>query len=337
MKTELSTDQPQKYVQAICSGDRGALARAITLIESTRLQDRDFADEVLRLCLAQAKPSVRVGFTGSPGVGKSTLIETLGKFLIHECKRRVAVLAIDPSGVQSGGSILGDKTRMPSLSISPDAFIRPTPAAGNIRGVAFRTREVIILCEAAGYDTILIETVGVGQSQLGVHAVIDFFVLLALAGAGDVLQGIKRGIMEVADLIVITKAEGENRKLAETAAYQCKAALDLHQKKESNWQPRVLVTSALNKGIGIPELWQNVEDYVAISKQSGYFNNNRKRQVSAWLKERLEEKFAFLLENVCGQMDSDSQYQKLENDLMEGKIGPGVLINYLMQRCGIVC
>ena len=324
---------PQKCADAIFSGDRVELARAITLIESTRDQDRFFADEVLRLCIAKGRSSLRIGLTGSPGVGKSSLIEVLGQFLINKHKRRVAVLAVDPSGVRSGGSILGDKTRMPGLAVNRNAFIRPTPAAGNIAGVAFRTREAVLLCEAAGYDTILIETVGIGQSQLAVHSMVDFLILLVLANAGDMLQGIKRGIMEVADLIVVNKADGNNVEQSKTALAQYKAALDLHQRKASDWQPRVLSTSALQEGTGIAELWQSVEDYAAAVKTNGYFDKNRKRQMTAWLSERLEEKLSSLLHNVSLQIQANHEYQDLQTNLEQGKIGPQVLINYLMREC----
>ena len=246
-----------KYVEGILRSDRTILAQAITLIESSRPADRELAEQIIEDCLPNGGDSIRVGITGVPGAGKSSVIEVLGKFLIGERRQKVAVLAIDPSSQLSGGSILGDKTRMTSLAASEMAFIRPSPARGSFGGVAQRTRETMLLCEAAGYRNIIVETVGVGQSETAVHDMVDLFVLVLLAGAGDELQGIKRGVMELADLVVINKADGDGVAAAERAVAEANHALHFFPGSPSGWTPRAFACSA-HTGRGIPDLWNCV-------------------------------------------------------------------------------
>jgi len=240
----------QQYVDGILHGDRTILARAITLVESSRETDRAIAEQIVEECLPHSGNSIRVGITGVPGAGKSSVIEVLGNYLISDRVKKVAVLAIDPSSKVSGGSILGDKTRMNSLSASDMAFVRPSPSRGTLGGVAQRTRETMLLCEAAGYENILVETVGVGQSETTVHDMVDFFLLISLAGAGDELQGMKRGVMELADLVAINKADGANTRAAEKARTEAQNALHYLPAALSGWTPRALTCSAqTGKGI----------------------------------------------------------------------------------------
>ncbi|HEA20618.1 MAG TPA: methylmalonyl Co-A mutase-associated GTPase MeaB [Pricia antarctica] len=275
-------------VAGILNGDTSALGRAITLVESQRKDHLEKANTIIQKCLSQKRDAIRIGITGVPGVGKSTFIEILGKLLIAD-GNRVAVLAVDPTSTQSKGSILGDKTRMEHLVKEANAFIRPSPSGVNLGGVARKTRETIILCEAAGFNIILVETVGVGQSETTVHGMVDFFLLLKLSGAGDELQGIKRGIIEMADAIVINKADGKNIKQAKAAAQEFKRALHLYPPKENGWIPTVLTCSALeNKGIeAIRDL---ILDYIEKNKISGHFLEKRKRQNKNWLYESIEER-----------------------------------------------
>ena len=273
--------------QGIKNGNNTSLSQGITLVESTHSSHNDKAQQLIEKCLPLANKSIRIGITGVPGVGKSTFIEALGQYLIKEGKK-VAVLAIDPSSTVSKGSILGDKTRMEQLVRSEKAFIRPSPAGTSLGGVAQKTRESIILCEAAGYDTIIIETVGVGQSETAVHSMVDFFLLLKLTGAGDELQGIKRGIIEMADSIVINKADGDNKKKALEAKNQFRKALHLFPLTKNKWQPEVLVCSALQNE-GIDEIWNLILSYVAITKENGYFETNRNNQNEYWLLQTIDE------------------------------------------------
>ena len=273
-------------ISKICSGNSTALSKAITLIESTASAHQQIAQEILQGCLPYSNKSVRIGITGVPGVGKSTFIEALGTYVITQGKK-LAVLAIDPSSSVSHGSILGDKTRMEPLSTNPKAYIRPSAAGDSLGGVARKTREAIILCEAAGYDAIFIETVGVGQSETAVHAMTDFFLLLKLAGAGDELQGIKRGIMEMADGIIINKADGENHNAAKHAKNAFAKALHLYPPKASGWQPKTQLCSALNK-TGIEEIWQTITEFLETVKSTDFFEENRKNQNRYWLKSSIE-------------------------------------------------
>lgn len=268
-------------------GNQAALSKGITLIENSNPKNQEKASQLIEKCLPYANKSIRIGITGVPGVGKSTFIEAFGGFLA-ESGKKVAVLAVDPTSTVSGGSILGDKTRMETLVNHKNAFIRPSPSGDSLGGVARKTRETIILCEAAGFDTLLIETVGVGQSETTVHSMTDFFLLLKLAGAGDELQGIKRGIMEMADAIVINKADGENRKPAEKARAEFRRALHLYPAKESGWQPKVLLCSAILKE-GIQEVWELITEFRKISEASGAFSHKRKEQNKFWLLQTINE------------------------------------------------
>lgn len=280
----LSTDE---YVEGILKGNITVLAQAITLIESNNPDNYAQAQQIIERCLPHAGKSVRIGITGVPGAGKSTFIEAVGN-MVTSLHHRLAVLAIDPSSERSGGSILGDKTRMESISSNPDVFIRPSPSAGSLGGVARKTRETIVLCEAAGFDVIFIETVGVGQSETAVHSMVDMFMLLQIAGAGDELQGIKRGIMEMADLMVITKADGENVNRAKLARTQFQNALHLFPTPESDWRAQVYTCSSTD-GTGLEEIWKGVEDYLEHIQRNGYFERNRNRQNKYWMYESINE------------------------------------------------
>jgi len=283
-------EQPsvEDLVNAILNGNTTALSRAITLVESSNPKHIEKANAIIKNCLAHANKSVRIGITGVPGVGKSTFIESFGTFLTS-IGRKVAVLAIDPSSIITKGSILGDKTRMEDLVKNQNAYVRPSPTGTTLGGVARKTRESIMLCEAAGFDTVIIETVGVGQSETAVHSMVDFFLLLKLAGAGDELQGIKRGIMEMADAIAINKADGANVKEAKLAAVEFKRALHLYPEKPSGWHPKVTLCSALNNE-GIKELWDDIEAYLKLTKSNHYFENNRKNQNKYWLLQTIENR-----------------------------------------------
>ncbi|WP_250434113.1 methylmalonyl Co-A mutase-associated GTPase MeaB [Hanstruepera flava] len=274
----VSTDT---LVSEILKGQVTALSRAITLIESKNSKHLEKANTIIKACLPHANKSVRIGITGVPGVGKSTFIESLGKHL-SALGKKVAVLAIDPSSSLTKGSILGDKTRMEDLVKDTNVFIRPSPSGDSLGGVARKTRETIILCEAAGFDTILIETVGVGQSETAVHSMVDFFLLLKLAGAGDELQGIKRGIIEMADAIAINKADNDNIKRAKLAKVEFNRALHLYPEKASGWTPKVQLCSALHNE-GISDIWQTIEDYVTLTKGNQFFNERRQEQNKYWL------------------------------------------------------
>ncbi len=276
-----------KISQQLRQGNATALSRAITLIESQHKRHKENVQKLINSCLPHAGKSIRIGITGVPGVGKSTFIESFGLSLTEQ-GYKVAVLAVDPSSSVSGGSILGDKTRMERLVQSPHAFIRPTASGSSLGGVARKTRESIILCEAAGYDVILIETVGVGQSEIAVHSMTDFFLLLKLAGAGDELQGIKRGIIEMADAIVINKADGQNIDAAKSAKVEFNRALHMYPPKDNKWTPKVLLTSALHKK-GIAEVWHLISKFLDHTKQNGYFEQNRLYQNKYWLHQTIEE------------------------------------------------
>lgn len=278
----------EDYYRGIIEGDRVVFAQAITLIESTRPADQQMARELLSTCMPHTGNAIRVGITGVPGVGKSTFIEALGTWLTDECNRRLAVLAVDPTSQRSRGSILGDKTRMAELSVRKNAFIRPSPTTGTLGGVAQTTRETILLCEAAGFDTIFIETVGVGQSETAVHGMVDFFLLLMLAGAGDEIQGIKRGIMEMADGIVITKADGDNVLKAQLARQEYQNALHLFTPSSNQWRPQVLTCSS--KDIeGIYEVWQMIQDFEQTLKTNGCWDLKRKKQLTHWMEEAIQQ------------------------------------------------
>ncbi|MEQ8705254.1 MAG: methylmalonyl Co-A mutase-associated GTPase MeaB [Phaeodactylibacter sp.] len=285
----------EDYTTGIQKGNRVALAKAITLIESTRQEHQALAQQIIEACLPQSGRSVRIGVTGTPGVGKSTFIEAFGQHILQE-GRKLAVLAVDPTSQMTHGSILGDKTRMEQLSHKEHAFIRPSPAGESLGGVARKTREAIILCEAAGYDTVLIETVGVGQSETAVHSMTDFFLLLLLPGAGDELQGIKRGIVEMADLAVVNKADGERLPLARQAKQSYRNAMHLFPPKESEWATRVEICSATT-GMGIPEIWKDILAYQEQTQANGYFGHNRQAQARYWLHETINQELRRLFFN----------------------------------------
>ncbi len=283
-KKQPSTNE---LVDGILAGNVTALSRAITLVESTSTLHLEKANEVINACLPHANKSIRIGITGVPGVGKSTFIEAFGKHLTRLGKK-VAVLAVDPSSTISHGSILGDKTRMEELVKDPNAYIRPSASGETLGGVARKTRETIILCEAAGFDVIIIETVGVGQSETAVHSMVDFFLLLKIAGAGDELQGIKRGIMEMADAIVINKADGDNVRKANLAKTEFNRALHLFPAKKSGWMPTTATCSAISHD-GISDVWQTIEKYCQLTHDNHYFFEKRKDQNQYWMLETINE------------------------------------------------
>lgn len=275
------------YVDGIIKGDVSVLGRAVTLIESVAESHQSIAQEVIEKCLPYSGKSRRIGITGVPGAGKSTSIDVFGLHVLRK-GGKLAVLAIDPSSERTKGSILGDKTRMEKLSQQKDAFIRPSPSAGSLGGVARKTRETIVLCEAAGYDNIFVETVGVGQSETAVHSMVDFFLLIQLAGTGDELQGIKRGIMEMADGIAINKADGDNIKRAEMAAHQFRNALHLFPPTPSKWVPEVMCYSGYYE-LGIDKLWDMIDRYFSYVKETGFFDRKRNEQARYWMTETIDE------------------------------------------------
>ncbi len=283
-KKQLSVDD---YAEGVLNNDRTLLARTITLIESNSQAHHQLSQEVLKKVLPKTGNSIRIGITGVPGAGKSTFIETLGLYLIKH-GHKVAVLAVDPSSTVTKGSILGDKTRMENLSKEPSAFIRPSPSSGTLGGVTRKSRETILVCEAAGYDVILIETVGVGQSEVTVRSMVDFFLLLQIAGAGDELQGIKKGVIEIADALLINKADGDNEKKAEMAKAEYSNALHYLQPATKGWTTQAYNCSALT-GKGIPELWELVQSFAKATKDSGVFQERRKRQSIEWMFSLIED------------------------------------------------
>ncbi len=306
-----------EFVEQIIKGNISALSSAITMIESTLPEHQIIAGEIISQCLPYSEKSIRIGITGVPGAGKSTFIDTFGLFLLEQ-GRKVAVLAIDPSGKRSGGSILGDKTRMERLGTASGAFIRPSPSAGSPGGVARKTAESIILCEAAGFDTILVETVGVGQSETAVHSMTDFFLLLLVAGAGDELQGIKRGIMEMTDAVIINKAEGDNLVKAQLAASQYKNSLHFFPAHESGVEAQTACISAL-EATGIENVWHIIENYVSKTKKNGYLFSNRRKQAHFRMMDTIEEQLKnrfFLDENRAAKI---LEYEKL---LVAGLMNP---------------
>lgn len=311
---------PSAYIEGILAHDRVVLSKAITLIESTLQSDFILAREVLQGILPHTKTatSIRIGITGVPGVGKSTFIDVFGTFITDKCNKKLAVLAIDPTSQRTKGSIMGDKTRMESLSMNKNAYIRPSATGNALGGVARRTRETILLCEVAGFEVIIVETVGVGQSETLVKDMVDFFLLLMLAGAGDELQGIKKGIMEMADAVTITKADGENLLAADLAKIEYQNALHWLRGDNSGWFPSVSLCSALtNKGI--KDVWKMVEKYEKITKKNGFFDKNRQLQQISWMhqtiKQILEEQF--YQNEIIKNLLPD-----IEKDILENKIAP---------------
>ena len=307
-----------QYVQGVLAGDRVVLARAITLIESRLAADSERAAQLLDAILPHTGRSRRVGITGVPGVGKSTFIDALGMHVIRDCGERLAVLTVDPSSPISGGSILGDKTRMERLSAEPHAFIRPSPAAGHLGGVARRTRETILLCEAAGYRNVFIETVGVGQSETAVRSMSDFFLLLMLAGAGDELQGIKRGIIEMIDGMAINKADGDNLRKAERARAEYASALHLFPPSGDGWTPRVLTCSSI-KNTGIAEIWQMVLEHEALLGATGRIAERRTLGDLQWTEDLISMGLAELFQ---AQPTVAERLPSLQRDVREGRVTP---------------
>jgi LAO/AO transport system kinase len=277
-----------RLVEGVLAGDRSVLARAVTLVESNALPHQEKAQQVLQAILPHTGKSIRIGITGMPGAGKSTFIEKLGCSLT-ERSHKIAVLAVDPSSSVTGGSILGDKTRMQKLAVDPNAFIRPSPSGGALGGVARKTRETVLLFEAAGYDVVFVETIGVGQNEITVRSMVDFFLLLLIPGAGDDLQGIKRGVMEMADLVVINKADGKTKEAAERAREDIEQALPLLQPITENWKPTVTTVSALT-GDGIEDVWSTVGRFEVSVRKSGIFQKRRQDQNKDWLHSMISEK-----------------------------------------------
>lgn len=320
-----------EMITGIRAGNRMILSQAITLIESTRADHQRLAQQIIEQCLPFANQSIRIGITGTPGVGKSTFIESFGQH-ITTLGHQLAVLAIDPTSQVSHGSILGDKTRMAKLSNNEKVFIRPSPAGQSLGGVARKTRETIILCEAAGYDTILIETVGVGQSETAVHSMVDFFLLLLLPGAGDELQGIKRGIMEMGDLIAVNKADGERVQLAKQAKREYRNALHLFPPKESGWQVGVEICSALEHK-GIENIWTQVLKYQTLTTANQFFEKNRQRQARYWLEATIKNK---LQELFYGNTKVKQQLETIESKVLNGELssfqGAEILLKIFQDR-----
>ena len=313
------------YLDGIQRGDRVILSQAITLVESTRAADRQQAREIVEGCLANSGKSFRLGITGVPGVGKSTFIEAFGKLLL-EAGHKVAVLAVDPSSQISRGSILGDKTRMGELAVHPDVFIRPSPARTSLGGVASKTRELILLCEAAGYDFILVETVGVGQSEVAVYQLTDFFLLLLLPGAGDELQGIKRGVVEMADLIAVNKADEDRKLAAQQARSAYQRALHLFPPKTSNWTAQAVTCSALESS-GLHDILTQIEAFRELTTTNGHFLRNRQEQALHWFEQQLQQRI--LEDFFTGRKD---QLQELKTAVQAGTMSPQAAVDALFTQ-----
>lgn len=321
------SNTPEYYINGILAGDITVLSRAITLIESTKAEHQELGGKVIDGIMHKTGQSFRLGITGVPGVGKSTFIESFGLHLVNN-GHRLAVLAIDPSSQKSKGSILGDKTRMEKLSVHANAFIRPSPSSGTLGGVTKNTFETILLCEAAGFDFIIVETVGVGQSEIAVSQMTDFFLLLMLAGAGDELQGIKRGIMEMADALLITKADGNNLQKAKKAKTEYAHALHLFPPSESGWIPKVEICSSIQNE-GIKEALQIIESYKNLSITNGYFSLKRKQQLSDWLHYSISEQ---LKEKFYNHPTIKEELKNIEMNLDSGKINPYRIASELISK-----
>ena len=328
-KRELSVSD---YVEGIVNGEVTVLSQAVTLVESVKPEHQAVAQEVIEKCLPYSGNSVRVCISGVPGAGKSTSIDVFGLHVLEEHGGKLAVLAIDPSSERSKGSILGDKTRMEKLSVHPKSFIRPSPSAGSLGGVARKTRETIVLCEAAGFDKIFVETVGVGQSETAVHSMVDFFLLIQLAGTGDELQGIKRGIMEMADGIVINKADGDNLERARLAATQFRNALHLFPAPESGWTPQVLTYSGFYN-LGVKEVWDMVYKYIDFVKDNGYFEYRRNEQSKYWMYETINEQLrdSFYHNPQIEAMLTGKEKQVLQGNLTSFEAAKNLLDTYFAE------
>jgi LAO/AO transport system kinase len=316
-----------EYTAGISAGDRTILARAITLIESSRPADRELAEQILETCKEHRNDSIRVGITGPGGAGKSSLIETLGLYLTRERQQKVAVLAFDPSSQLSGGSILGDRTRMTSLAGEEMAFIRPSPSRGSFGGVGQRTREAVLLCEAAGYRNILVETVGAGQSETAVRETVDFMVLVTLANSGDELQGVKRGVMELTDLVVVNKADGNNIDAAERARSVAQDALHFFPASPSGWTPRA-ITSSAKTGKGMDELWNAVLEFIDLARNNGWLMRGRRRQRRFWMREMIEQELTRRFESHPLVRQQQTELERL---VSEGKTTPFMAARALLR------
>lgn len=317
-----------ELLDRILAGDRAALAQAITLVESSRPDHNDRARELLDACLSHTGKSVRLGITGVPGVGKSTFIEALGMHIVRERGERIAVLAIDPSSPLSGGSILGDKTRMPLLGSNENAFIRPSPSRGSPGGVAAATREAMLLCEAAGFQNVFVETIGVGQSEVAVASMVDFFLLLMLAGAGDELQGIKRGVLELADLVAFNKADGENRIPSEAARRQLESVLTLFAPQASGWKPPVVTCSA-RTGEGVAQIWTTILDHRSQMISTGQLDEKRRRQARHAMHESIRRA---LTDSFFRNPEIRCLLPQLELDVMDSRISPTAAAQSLIEK-----
>jgi LAO/AO transport system kinase len=326
MTASASSPDVERLAQAIRSGERNVLSRAITLIESKRADHRHTAAALTQALLGSTGKAVRVGITGAPGVGKSTMIDALGSLLTAE-GHRVAVLAVDPSSRRTGGSILADKTRMARLAIDANAFIRPSPSSGTLGGVAAKTRETMLLCEAAGYDVVLVETVGVGQSEIAVADMTDFFLVLALPGAGDELQALKKGVVELADMIVVNKADGDNLPRAKLAASQYGAALHILLPRSPNWSPPVITCSAL-KDDGIAAMWSHVLDHRQRLTASGELAARRGEQQVKWMWTMLEER---LFAPLRSDRTIKTALPRIEADVAAGKTAPATAVEQIAE------
>jgi LAO/AO transport system kinase len=321
------------YVAGVSAGDRTLLARAITLVESTKPAHLALAQQVLQALLpiqASRAPALRIGITGVPGVGKSTTIDQLGINLV-ERGHTVAVLAVDPTSRRTGGSILGDKTRMNRLSQAPQAFIRPSPTSGTLGGVTRKTRETMALVEAAGFDVVIVETVGVGQSEVAVADMVDFFLVLLLAGGGDDLQGIKKGIIEIADMIAINKADGDNKVRAERAAQEYRNALHILTPRDAVWHPPVLTMSGLENH-GLDQLWAHIEDHSTRTKASGDFDTRRRRQAVTWMRDMIEDRLMGMLK---ANPAVATELAILESEVGRGQLLPTLAVDRVMALLGV--
>jgi LAO/AO transport system kinase len=317
-----------QMLDRILTGDRTALAQAITLVESSRPDHNERARELIEACLPHTGKSVRLGITGIPGVGKSTFIEALGMHIIREQGERIAVLAIDPSSPLSGGSILGDKTRMPLLGTNPSAFIRPSPSGGSPGGVAAATREAILLCEAAGFQNVFVETIGVGQSEVAVASMVDFFLVLMLAGAGDELQGIKRGLLELADLVAFNKADGDNRTPSEAARRQLESVLSLFPPQPGNWKPPVVTCSA-RTGDGIAQIWATILDHRSQMIATGHLDQKRRRQARHAMHESIHRA---LSDSFFRNPEVRALLPQLERDVMDSRVSASRAAQTLLEK-----
>lgn len=326
----MASKQPTDLARGIRAGDRATLARAITLIESKRADHRGEAHRLVQELLPLTGKAVRLGITGAPGAGKSTTIDALGTYLTGQ-GHKVAVLAVDPSSSRTGGSILGDKTRMARLAIDANAFIRPSPSSGTLGGVAAKTRETMLVCEAAGYDVILVETVGVGQSETAVADMTDFFLVLMVAGAGDELQGLKKGIVELADMIAVNKADGDNVGRARVAANDYRAALHILQPRSPTWTPPVLTYSALT-GDGVPQVWAQVLAHKEKMSASGELAERRREQQVKWMWTMLEERLTARLRSDPGVR---AKVRQAEAQVAAGKLAPTLAVEEIAALLGV--